>query len=434
MKSNNFQLIILVIFIALAVFGVLVFANVIKIGNTQKDTGPTGTVTLWGTERSTIMAPIIDEFNNKNEKITIRYVGKSKETFDQDLLEAIASGTGPDLFLLPDDLAYSYANKISVIPYTSFPELTFKNSFAPASEVFLTNKGILAFPLAIDPLVMYYNRSTLDSNDIIYPPMYWDDFVSLVPKLTKKDQSGQITSSAVALGQFANVAHAKNILTTLFMQTGNNIIDETGGTYFSTLGKIGERSSSLENILSFYINFADPLSPSYTWNKSLPNSDIAFSAGQVAFYFGFASEIDDLIKRNPNQDFAVAYLPGIKNAPFKRVSSKVTGVAISSFSKKYDLAFSVASLLSTGDFASKFATTVGTPPARRDLLIAKNDSNIYNPIFYGSALYAKSWLDPSPRETDTVFKQMIESVLSNSASVEQAVLQAHSTLSLLLVR
>jgi len=71
----------------------------------------------------------------------VKYVQKSPETFDRDLLEALASGAGPDMFFLPDNLVFQYTNKIFTIPYGSFPLTTFKNTFAGAGEVFLTSKG-----------------------------------------------------------------------------------------------------------------------------------------------------------------------------------------------------------------------------------------------------------------------------------------------------
>ena len=145
---KNFQLITMIVFIALAVFGVLVFSGAIPLGN-KNTPGGLGTVVLWGTAKMATMSPLIEEFNNANPTFVVKYVQKSAESFDQDLLEALADGVGPDMFLLPDNLAFHYANKIFAIPYQSYPLASFKNNFAGAGEVFLTSKGILAFPLSI---------------------------------------------------------------------------------------------------------------------------------------------------------------------------------------------------------------------------------------------------------------------------------------------
>ena len=429
--KGNFQIIILIIFIVGAIFGILVFSGAIPMGKTS--TGSLGTVVLWGTVPNSIISPAIKNFNDANQSLVVKYVEKSADTFDQDLLEASASGTAPDMFFLPDDLAFHYADKIFTIPYQSYPLVSFKNNFAGAGEVFLTSRGILAFPISIDPLMMYYNRSMLDASGIVYPPVYWDEMVNIVPTLTKKDDLNKIIKSAIAFGHFSNVIHAKDILATLFMQAGNPIVKEKDGTLGSTLDSNTIGNFNLPSILKFYTDFADPNNVVYSWNKSFPNSNDAFSKEELAFYFGFAGELQSLVNKNPNQNFFVAPVPQIKNSSFKMTGARVTGIAISSLSKNLTAAFTAASLIATGDFALEFVKATGIAPARRDLLAVKQQ-DAYSPIFYSSALYARSWLDPSPKDTDTIFSGMINAVLSGNLSVTDAIKDANGKLSLLLFK
>ena len=431
--KGNFQLITIIVFIALAVFGILVFSGAIPIGNNNTP-GSLGTVTLWGTVKNATMAPLLEEFNGANPTFVVKYVQKGADSFDQDLLEALANGIGPDMFFLPDNLAFHYANKIITIPYTSYPLASFKNNFAGAGEVFLTSRGILAFPLSIDPLVMYYNRSILDANAIVSPPVFWDELAKLVPLVIKKDDSNKIIKSAVALGHFSNIAHAKDILAALFMQTGNGIVTEKNGVFNSDLNSFTSNPKySLSSILKFYTDFADPSQDIYSWNKSFPNSEDAFSREDLVFYFGFASELVTLINKNPNQNLAVAPFPQIRDASFKLTGAQVTGIAILASSKNFSTAFTAASLLSSGNFASKFAIAEGIAPARRDLLSLKQ-IDAYSPIFYNSALYARSWLDPSQKDTDNIFRNMIDKVLSNDLTTLNAISDANGKLNLLLSR
>ncbi len=431
MKGNLFQVGVIVVFIAAAIFGVLVFSGAIPIGGEDQSLGQ-GTVVVWGTFPASLVAPVINDFNNSNETFVVRYVEKSEATFNQELLEALASNQGPDMFFLPDDLVYRYSNKIFPIPYTSYPLNTFKSVFAGAGEVFLTSRGVSAFPMTIDPLMMYYNRSILDANDVIYPPASWDEMVGVVPLLTEKDESNKITKSAVALGHYSNVTHAKDILATMFMQAGNPIVAEEQGTFSSILdSNVG--SYNLPSILKLYTNFADPNNLVYSWNKSFPSSDDAFSAENLAFYFGFSSELKSLINKNPNQNFFVAPFPQIKNSNSKTTGARVTGLAISAFSKNFNTAFTAANLMATGDFAYNFALALNIPPARRDLLAVKG-TDAYSPIFFSSALFAKSWPDPSPQDTENIFGGMINSVLSNNMTPTDAVKDADSKMSLLLLR
>ena len=426
---KNFQIILIVMFIIAAVLGLLVFSGAIPLGGNNKEGGQ-GTVILWGTFRAEQINVLLEEFNNANQNFVVQYVQKNPENFDQDLLEALASGTGPDMFFLSDDLAFHYSNKILTIPYENFSLSSFKKSFASAGEVFLTSNGILAFPMTVDPLVMYYNRSMLEAGGIVNPPTNWDDFVNTIPTLNKKDENNKIIKSAAALGHFSNISYAKDILATLFMQTGNKIVTEQNNRFVSDLS-VSIGPFSLSNILQFYTDFADPQKNVYSWNKSLPLSRDFFSANNLAYYFGYASELVSLVNKNPNLNFLAAEMPQIKDYGFKLTSAKVTGLAISAFSKNMNTAFIAAGQMSSGDFASKLANNLGVVPARRDLLAAKR-ADAYSPIFYSSALYAKSWLDPSTKDTDDIFRRMIDSVLSNSLRPVDAILDAQAKLSLLL--
>ena len=430
--KQNFSLIIMIVFIVFAILGVLVFSGVIPLGKKTDQSGGQGTVVLWGTVPNTIMSVLIEEFNNSNPNFIVKYEQKSPDTFDQNLLEALASGTGPDMFLLPDNLALHYTNKIFTIPYQSIPLATFKSSYASAGEVFLSSKGIIALPLVIDPLMMYYNRSTLDANSIVYPPSTWDDLVSLVPTLTKKDDANKIMKSAVAMGHFSNVTNAKDLLAALFMQAGDPIIAERDGAFTSVLGK-ASGARDLGPFLKFYTDFADPLNSVYSWNKSFPSSVDTFSSEDLAFYFGFASELTSLVNKNPNQNFFVAPMPQIKNSNFKLTSAHVTGIAISSSSKNFNTAFVAANLMSGGSFASKLANALGVAPARRALLAVK-PADAFSPIFYNSALFAKSWLDPSPKDTDIIFNNMVENVLSGNLMATDSIDDASSKLHFLLIK
>lgn len=427
--KGNFQIIILVVFIAAAVLGVFVFSGAIPLGS-NKNNNAQGTVVLWGTVKNSVIAPLLENFNRVNQTFVVKYVEKSADTFDNDLLEALASGEGPDMFFISDDLAFKYSNKIYTIPYASFPVSTFKNSFIGAGEVFLTSKGVLAFPLTVDPMMMYYNRSMLDASGIAYPPSFWDELSNLVPVLTKKDDRGVITKSTVAMGQFSNVLHAKDILTTLFMQVGSSIVTEKNGAFISVLS--GNGGYDLSSVLKFYTDFADPLKSVYSWNKSFSNSRDAFSAENLAFYFGYASELQSLVDKNPNQNFAVASIPQVRNDNFKLTSAHVMGIAITSFSKNFNTAFTAAGLMANSDFASKLAASLGIAPARRDLLKTV-PTDAYSPTFYSSAFFARAWLDPSPKDTNDIFQGMVERVLSNSMTVTQSVSDASAKLGLLLV-
>jgi len=430
--QTNIKVISLVIFITLAIFALFVFAGIIPLGKNKQGSGSMGTVIIWGTFNKNTMANVLEKFQRENPLFLIQYVQKSAENFDRELLEALASRTGPDLFFIDNELAYKYSNKIFSIPYQSYPVATYKNYFASASDVFLSSRGILALPLAIDPMVLYYNRSILDSHNILYPPAYWEDLEDLALVLNKKNSLNQFSQSAISLGQFVNNKNAKGILTTLFMQAGSSIIAEQNSRFVSTLDS-SSTNYSLSSILKFFTDFADPIKSIYSWNRALPEASNFFSSGNLALYFGYSSELRSLINRNPNQDFLVAPMLQFKNNNNKITSAKVIGLAISTGANNFNGAFLAAGSMATGNFAIDFSNAFYTIPARRDLLNVQA-TDAYYPIFYSSALYARSWLDPDPISTNLIFQRAAESVLANNLSDYEAIRDAHQKINLLLIR
>ncbi|MBP6866166.1 MAG: extracellular solute-binding protein [Candidatus Pacebacteria bacterium] len=433
-KLTPFQMVFIGLFMFLALLGFLTFSGFIKIGSDSKTATLSGKVTMWGTVPAPIMRDLFEDFSRANPDFTVVYNAIEPETFNQELLEAMAEGKGPDMFLLQDDLARSYLNRITAISYAKYPAANFKTNFASATDIFTTPSGILALPLTIDPLIMYYNRSILNTNGVVYPPSNWNEFSDLIPKLTKKNDANQITTSAVALGQFANITNAKDIITTLFLQTGNPIVErDENRIYRSTLIKEAKNNQQLVGALNYYTSFANPLLPNYSWHRGLPKSRDYFISENLAFYFGYASELPGLMNRNPNLDLQIAEMPQMKNASFKVTKSRVTGVAISAFAKDQALALAIAGSMTNASFVRSFARVTGTAPARRDLL-ATQLADEYMPNVFKSALYSKSWFDPSPADTDNVFKSMVDDVLSNVSTSDNVIQRANGQIDLLLVK
>ena len=101
------------------VAGVLAFAGILPGFSSKNDSEETflGKVVIWGTLPKLSMADLVGEFNQLNKTIvTISYVEKSKGTFDQELIEALAEGKGPDVIFLPQDLILRHRNKLFPIP------------------------------------------------------------------------------------------------------------------------------------------------------------------------------------------------------------------------------------------------------------------------------------------------------------------------------
>lgn len=423
-KSSNFQTVLIVVFVVLAVAGAVFFANP-EEKKDSKIAGATGVAVIWGTYPiPPDFQDMISRFNKQYEgSFSISYQAFDPRTFDRDIVEALASGRGPDILLLPDDLILRHADKLIPIPYTeTFGQREFREQFIQASEYYLRPNGMLAYPFAIDPMVMYWNRDIFSSASIAQPPKYWDEFLTMAPKLTKFDRNQRITQSAVAFGEYDNVRNAKSILSMLFLQTGSPIVYPEGGAPVVALSKFagGQPNPSAEMALRFYMDFSNPQKTVYSWNRSKLNSEDEFLAGNLAVYFDYASSYGRLRQKNPNLNFAVAPVPQLRDRKTEITIARLHGLAALKSSKNLQTAYVVIRLLLEPENAATFARVFNLPPVRRDLLSQRPASPEMS-VAYDAAIRSRTWLDPRPEETEKEFANLVDSVSSGRASTYSAI-------------
>ena len=449
MKSTPFQIILLAIFGAAAVVGVLVFA-ILTSSSSSSTAGP---VVIWGTLDEKVIGQLIQDSTNGNENLAkVTYVQKDPSTFENELTRALAGGTGPDLIFFDQDIAVKDLNELSPIPYTEMTASQFQNIFIDAANPLLTPDGIAGFPILADPLVMYWNKDLLASAGLTQPPAQWSQlFTSLMQSLNQRDDSGSIKQSLIALGEYDNVDHAKDILSTLIMQAGGTVtvIDSATGLPVTALTRQDPTKKvpgvPAESALRFYTEFADASKNNYAWNHSLPSSIQAFTQGSLALYLGLASEESVIAATNPNLRFAVARVP--QSTASGVTTARVYALGICRGAQNPVGAKIIAYTLATKQMSQAIAEGYHMVSARRDALQAiiaqTSDTNTSTDnarnavvgnvttkqvVVAQSATIAQTWADPDPQKTDVMFRAMIEDVTSGATQITEAVSRANAQL------
>ncbi len=435
---KGFQVGVLIFFGVFVFLGVLIFSGAINVGG-KKDAAVAAvdrSIVLWGIVPESRLESSISFLNKKNPGSPIKYVEKDVRTYEQELLEAFAFGGLPDMFLMSQDLIFTYEDKIINIPFTYFPEATFDETYVRSAELFKRPEGFLGFPIFSDPLVMYYNQDILETAGFTAPPKYWSDLFTYVPKLTTKNEALEISVSGVAMGEFTNIKNAKEIFMALMLQLNNSVIarDSTRGMYVPILNQ-GSTVSAQPAIqsLRFYTEFSDPLKTVYSWNKSMKNSLDAFIAGELAIYFGPVSEFRNISSKNPNLNFDVTTIPQVKELSTTITYADVYALAIPRVSPKAQLALSVSAQLANGADTATIISASGFAPIRRDLIAAPNPTK-FNKVFNSAALNSRSWMDPNDLKTQETFMNMFENISSGLDTPEDAVKRAERELRLLLIK
>jgi ABC-type glycerol-3-phosphate transport system substrate-binding protein len=420
-KLSMFQIILLVVFGGLAIAGILIFALAVG-GGTTNTVGP---ITIWGTLNQTAFTTVIRDAADTNSSLSqVTYVQKDQATYESDLTKALASGTGPDLFLLRQDYAVKDAGEIDAIPSSVLSQSQFESTFVDAASPFVASNGILGVPILADPLVLYWNKDMLSSGGFSEPPQYWDQLFGMAQKLSQKNDAGDITQSAIALGEYQNVDNAKDILTTLILQAGGSITayDTAGHLEPALQPKSSDTSQSTASALRFFTEFADPTMNDYSWNRSLPSASQDFASGDLAMYIGYASEEPTIAAMNPNLNFAAAPLPQVRGASRTLDTAHVYAFAIARTSADPSAAASAAFLLASAANSQAISTSLGIPSARRDVLALPAQGN--DDLFNKMVITSHSWVDPDPVATATLFQAMIENTTSGAALLSDAVQRA----------
>ncbi|MDO8523933.1 MAG: extracellular solute-binding protein [bacterium] len=421
---KTFPAIVTGIFLVLAIGAVIIFATF-----SATNRNAIGTLVIWGTVPHEVFDTLLGDLGTGNNNyVGVSYQVVREEELIPQLVEAIAAGKGPDLVLFPGKNLLGQADKLQSISYSAMSRRDFENTFIQAGDSFLTAGGILGFPFTVDPLVMYWNQSLFANAGIAQAPRFWDEISDITPKLTKADKNGTLTESAVSFGTWKNVEHAKEILLSILYQLGNPVIasKDNGGYQSVFLNQSGGATLPADSTLRFYTDFANPSKPLYSWNSSESDSHDAFVGGELATYFGFASELIGIRAANPNLDFDVATVPAIRGGG-QSAYANVMALSIPRGAKNPSGALIVAAALTSKSSEESLTGILHQPSVRRDVS-PPSSADPYAVVFRNAALSAFTFLDPNPTATDSIFERMVENVSSGKLQVSEATINANQEL------
>lgn len=429
MKEFGIKNIIIGIFVLAGLAGFLVFSGVVDIGNDTQEAS--GSITVWGDISGQYMQTYINRSKTKNLSVT--YVEKNPQSYESDLINAFASGVGPDLFIMPHENLLRHSDKTLEIPFTSFPRDQYEATYIDEARIFTTDTGILGLPITVDPMIMYYNKALISSAFILDIPEYWDELPEFVSQITQYGSTGEVSISGAALGTFDNVDNAKAIIATLIMQNGNPIVKTRSkdGTRYSNLSANDGSDIQSQQALDYYTSFARFGSDTYSWNEALIDSRQKFIAGEVALYFGRSSEVEDIRRKNPNLDFGISLFPQVRDSTNRITQGAMTGIGISKQSKNVASAIAVASTLAGKTVAGDLAKDLRVAPARKDLLRDKPD-DAFSTLVFNSAIISRGWVDPAPERTSSLFRSLIRSINSGAQTTPRGIRRASTDLDTIL--
>ena len=400
-------------------------------GGVQQVPAPGGSLTMWGVFDD---AGVFDQAftaTGARTGISINYVKMDPAVYESSLINGLAAGRGPDIFMFHSAWLPKHYDKVVPMPPSFFDIQTLQQLFpVVVQQDFAPDGTVFALPLSIDTLALFYNKDIFEQTVTAKPPATWSEFLEDVKKMRKINADGKIERAGAALGgSTKSVNRASDILSLLMMQAGTKMADQNGAA-FSQQGSKGGAPGFQS--LEFYTQFANPSSQYYTWNDDFSDSINAFSQGKAAMMINYAFQIPFVQEKNPFLNFAVAQTPQPTN-PEKDVNyANYWGLAVSKDSRNPIGAWNfIVNLTTNKEIAKLYIEEAGKPPALIDLIPEyKNHPKLG--VFTRQILTARSWPQPDSEKVETIFSEMIESVLNGSLSSQTAISQAEGQVTALI--
>jgi len=426
---------ILVASIAVAVFVTVIF--ILKgIGG---GTPQSATLEFWGVfDDRSAFDKVIKDFQTQNQGIRVAYRQFSYEEYERSLIDALASGMGPDVVMFHNTWLPKHGDKLKALPATipgqKQPLLTIQDYKANFVDVafndFVFNNQIYALPLYVDTLALFYNKDILNTAGITRPPQDWEDFNANVEAITQLDGSGQVTKSAAAIGTARNINRSTDLLSALMIQTGVRMTDPDNRS--ASFSRLVNNTSVGELALKYYTDFANPSVRTYTWNDVQHYSVDAFTEGKTAMMFNYSHEVGILKNKSSRLNFAVAPMPQVSSTDIKNYAN-YWGVGVSFSSKFPNESWKFVTYLTSKEGSQSYLSATLRPSARRDLIeLQRNDLDLG--IFAVQALSARSWYQIDNTAIESIFADMIDDVNFGKSSVKTSIENAESRVNVLMQR
>jgi ABC-type glycerol-3-phosphate transport system substrate-binding protein len=418
-----------ILLLLIVMIGLLTFSSG---GNTPKNTGNVE-LTWWKTfENEENVQQMISDYQALNNNVTINYVKKDIATYENDLLNAFASGNPPDIISIHNDWLPEQLDRLEPVPEALLNLRNYKSTFVDvASDDFVRNGKIYAVPLNIDLLVLFYNKDLLGTSGITRPPTTWKELASNVEKITKQDKPGNFIRSGVAFGTSSNVNRAVDIVSLLMLQGGTKMYSPD--FTYATFDQEQDGTNPGALALQYFTQFADPSKSSYTWNAKSDNSVDAFTQNKLAMMLSYYYMRPQILDKGPNINWEVAAVPQISETSVKVNLANYWGEAVAKNSKNPDVAWDFLNFITSKDSLTNYYTKHKLISSRKDILATQiNDTEIG--VYAENALTAKSVFKKDAGGFETVFSNMIDDVSARGLTPSEAINNAAQQIDLQLSR
>jgi multiple sugar transport system substrate-binding protein len=379
------------------------------------------------------MQSVITAYQQKYPNVTIEYTKKNIENYEADLIDALASGNGPDIYSINNTWLPRYIDKITPAEDKNFTLKQYREMYVDVLSNDLVRDGkIYGTAMWVDSLGLYYNKDLLGTAGIATPPKTWTELATDVRKIVRQSEGGYFDRSGVAIGTNTNVNRAVDIVYLLMLQAGAVPWSADGSTplFANQINKRGQNMNPGVEGVEFYTSFADPSSANYNWNVNSDYSIDAFANGRAAMLYGYSYTRDQINSKAPNLNYDVAPVPQYNLSDPTVNYANYFAEVVSKQSKVSNWAWDFLKFATSKEVLDQYYAGDKQPSSRRDL-IELQTQDLEIGVFAHANLTAKSFYKSDEAKFDTIMGDMINNVVLKGMGVEAAVTQAQTQASTL---
>lgn len=275
---------------------------------------------------------ISKEFQTKHPSIDLefKYIdAKDAKDYEATVINAIADGVGPDIWLARFDWIPKHAAKSLSASAGGLTDATtqLKVLIQPNIVDLNTYNGELyGVPLFADSLAIIYNSDYYRENSQNFSqknlafldqyPTSWAELKRNVG-LISTNSGSTIKRSGLALGTVKNTFAPADVLTAFLLQSNSTILSEDGKDVIFNLAafKKGKPTFPTAEALAFYTSFASSKATNYSWNATMGDPVKAFVAGKTGAVIGYYSTLQEILEQDPTIWQKIIVTPMVQKNP-----------------------------------------------------------------------------------------------------------------------
>lgn len=385
----------------------------------------------WTTETKEVVDLQVEAMKEIYPDLNIKMELFSYNDYWQKLPIAIASGAGPDMYLMTRPNLEVFANAGQTADITSYmtsSEALKKNASevdAAILETYQLDGKQMGYPLSYESTGIIFNKDIFEKAGVPLPSEIedtwtWDDLREMAKTLTKRE-GDKIT-------QYGYYVPAGRFPTFEFIwANGGELFNEDGTRCVIASEEGKEAIQFLADMM-----LVDQVSPTIAYTQSESSTDM-FLSGKIAMMSLMNSSISNMINDIKDFEWDVAEMPMNPKTGKRYASSNVLGYIINPNSKNIDACIAYLAFITSAEQQSLFAEKHVYIPANKNAQAAYFESDVPANLhaFERALSYAKPMVMSGYvpyAQTTNVITEALTNIYNGTYSVEEAWTDAQNQL------